>query len=314
MVGNLNPKFDAMIKADYPGTVAEVYVMEWVAVKKGAPLARLDTREVQAASMAADAQALQAEAAANRAVRECERALNLQEAGLMTEQGVEDADTQKKAALAAFEAAKAQAAVAQARLDKAVVRSPLAGVVAMRNVSPGDHASDNPIFRVVDNSLFDLTVAVPSTQIHEVAVGQPLTFTTEVVPGRTFEGSISFINPAVDRASRTVGVIAEVPNPDGTLKADLFVKGRILTKNREGVLQVPRAALQNWDLLKNKAALFVVEGETARKKSIETGLVSGEFVEVVSGIEKGEMVVTRGAFMLEDGDTVTATPSSGEGA
>ena len=91
VVGTLTPKFEAQVRAEYAGTVAEIYVTEWVPVKKGTPLARLDTRELEAAVQAAKAAALQAEAAAQRARREYERAVKLKEAGLMTQQGLDDA-------------------------------------------------------------------------------------------------------------------------------------------------------------------------------------------------------------------------------
>jgi len=295
VVGVLTPKSEAEVKAEYPGTVTQILVTEWVPVKRGQVLARLDTREAEAAR-------LQAKVAADRAQREYERALKLKEAGLMTSQGLEDAQTARDAAQAALSAV-------QARSDKGVIRAPIDGVVASRSTNVGDMATDKPLFRIVDNRLFDLTVTVPSSRIGSVAVGQSLNFTSDAVPGRTFEGKVAFINPSADPVSRAVKVVAEVPNADGALKSELFVRGVIATGSREAVLQVPRAAVLQWDLQAGTAELFVVEAGVARRRPVKTGMASGERVEVREGLAAGEKVVTRGAFNLKDGDRVSVQGS-----
>jgi membrane fusion protein (multidrug efflux system) len=301
VVGTLSPKFEAAIRSEYSGVVTQVLVTEWVPVKKGQTMARLDSRE-------AEASLLQVKAQASRDEREYERALKLKEAGLMTAQGLEDAKTRRDASTALLQ-------LAQARLDKSVIRSPMDGVVAYRGVSVGDYVENmgtpKPMFRIVDNRLFDLTVTVPSGKIHSVEPGQLLTFTTDAVPGRTFEGRVAFINPSAEENSRAVQVMAEVPNPTGELRADLFVKGKIHTLSRSGVLLAPRSALLTWDLESRKAEIFALEDGLARRRSVETGADAGDLVEVVSGLSSGDTVVTRGAFNLRDGDRVAVVGSRG---
>ena len=310
VVGVLNPKFSANIKSELNGVVAEVFVTEWVRVEKGTPLARLDTREEDAALNGFKAAVLQTEVAETRARREHERAVKLKVAGLLTQQGLDDARTALEAAEAVTQAARAQWKTAQARLEKAVLRAPMDGIVSFRGVSAGDRVENmggDPMFTLVDDRLFDLTVTVPSSRIREVQVGRPLSFTTDALPGRTFEGKVAFINPAAEGASRAVKVAAEVPNRDNALRAGLFVKGRIITAVRAGVLQVPRSALLSWDMGAGKADLFVIEGSTARRRTIRTGDAFEDTVEVVEGLKADDTVATRGAFNLTDGDTVSVT-------
>ncbi len=297
VVGTLEARFAAAVKPDASGTVSEVLVSQWVPVRKGQLLARMDDREARAAL-------LQARAEAARADRELERARKLKEAGLMTAQGLEDAETLRETAAAAL-------LLAETRLQKTEIRSPLDGVVAERTVSPGDfveNMSGPPMFRVVDNRLFDLTVSVPSSQIHRVAPGQALRFTTDAVPGRTFEGRVAYVNPVADPASRTVAVRAEVPNAEGLLRSGLFVKGTLLCGVREKVLLLPREALLSWDASAGTAEVFVVDGDRARRTAVRTGESSPGGVEVVSGLPEGAAVVTRGAFNLQDGDRVQVVP------
>jgi RND family efflux transporter MFP subunit len=175
----------------------------------------------------------------------------------------------------------------------------------------GDLTGDKTIFHIVDNRLLDLTVTVPSGETGSVKVGQPLTFSTDSLPGKTFTGKVAFINPAVSEADRSVKIVAEVKNEPETLKAGLFVKGKIITGSRTGVLQVARIGLITWDVAKRQAEVFVVNSDKAKRKTITTGALSGEQVEVSSGLAAGEFVVTRGSFNLKDGDTVKVIAGNG---
>lgn len=308
VVGTLTPKFQTEVKTEYSGTVTEVLVTEWVRVPKGTVLLRFDAREAEAAVAAARAGLLSAEVGMNRARRELDRTMKLKEAGLATPQNLDDAKTSSEAAEAQLAAAKAQKQMAETKLEKTVIRSPLDGIVASRTVNPGDFienmGSPKPMFRIVDNRRLDLTVTVPSSRISAVRMGQPLSFTTDAVPGRTFTGKVSFINPAADESSRTVKIVAVVDNPDETLKSGLFAKGEIVTGERKDVLRVPRSAFVTWDLAARSAVVFVVEGEKAVRRTVETGAGAGDDVEVTKGLSAGEKVVTRGAFNLSDGDRV----------
>jgi RND family efflux transporter MFP subunit len=329
VVGSLSSKFGADVKSEYTGIVTEVSVTEWVKVKKGDPLVRLDTREIdvfrqkaKAAVEVAKANLLQAEVATNRVDREYERASKLKEFGLITQQNLDDARTEQQAAYARIAAAKAQLKVAeedvrqaQTRLSKAVIHSPIDGVVSLRNVNVGDFVGEmgaKPMFRIVDNRVLELTVTVPSAEMASVRVGQPLTFSTTAIPGKSFKGKVMFINPVVNEADRSVKVVAEVDNTDGQLKGGLFVQGRILVGQRTGVIKVPRMALLTWDVAGNKADLLVVDAGIAHRKTISTGNSSGDMVEVASGLTAGTLVITRGGFNVKDGEKVNVTRVNGE--
>jgi RND family efflux transporter MFP subunit len=315
IVGSLAPKFAADLKSEFTAVVEDVYVTEWVHVSKGQPLAKLDTREPELAVEAAKAALLQAEVAATRADRELERTVKLKEYGLATQQNLDDARTAKDAAAAATAAARAALKAAETRLAKAVIRAPMDGVVAFRGVSVGDRVenmgSSAPMFRIVDNRLLDLTVTVPSTKSAGLHVGLPLEFTTAALPDRTFRGTVRFINPTVSEADRSLKVVAEVRNEDGTLRGGMFVKGQIKTGERTGVLQIPRAALLSWDLERNTGEIFVIKGDVAERRAVRTGDITGESVEVVQGIAPGEKVVTRGGFNLRPGDRVEIAKHQG---
>ncbi len=308
VVGSLAPKFSADVKSEVTGVVRAVYVTQWVPVRRGAPLAKLDTSETVAGLEALRAIVAQAAVNETRARRERDRAVQLREYGLITQQALDDAKSALEAAEAATQAARAQVTTGEARLAKSSIAAPIDGVVAERNVNVGDRVEnmggDSSMFRIVDNRLLDLTVTVPSGDLAAVRVGQRLEFTTDGVPGRTFTGKVMFINPAVDEGSRAAKVVAEVHNADGALRGGLFVRGRIVTGVRQGVLNVPRESLLNWNVEKRTAEVFVVQGDQARKCAVTVGTAGEKAVEISSGLDSGDVVVTRGAFAVRDGDKV----------
>ncbi len=314
VVGSLTPKLAADIRSEVSGTVLEITVTEWVPVKKGTVLARLDARESEAVVAVARAAVLQAEANETRAVREADRCERLRTAGLATQQMLDDARTVRDAAAASTAAAKAQLSAVEYRLEKTVIRAPFDGVVASRSIDVGDYVESmgapRPLFQVVDNRLLDLTVTVPSTRSALLRAGQRIEFTTDALPGRMFAGTIAHINPVIDESTRTIKVIAEVPNEDGVLRGGLFVSGRIEIGERRGVLQVPRTALLTWDVAGGHGELFAVENGIARRREVRTGAAAGDAVEIASGIQAGEQVITRGGFNVRDGDRVQVVPSS----
>jgi membrane fusion protein, multidrug efflux system len=328
VTGVLTPKVEAEVKTEIPGLVKELFVTEWVRVRKGQPLARISLAETEAlvkragANLeSAKASMVEARVAADRSEREKARILKLKEAGLATQQSVDDAISNTEAAQARIEAARAQVrageeelAQARARLAKGMVRSPIDGMVSLKDVNVGaltsDAAAGKPIFRIVDNRLMNLTVTVPSSRMSEVKLGQPVEFQTDAVPGKTFTGKVMFINPSVNDADRSLSVIAEVTNQPEVLKGGLFAKGKIVTGNRQGVLLVPRGTLATLDLEKRSAALFVVDKGVAHRREVATGAISGDHVEIASGLKAGEQLVSRGGFNIKDGDKVLVANSA----
>jgi membrane fusion protein (multidrug efflux system) len=181
-------------------------------------------------------------------------------------------------------------------------------VVAQRDINVGDlvgeAGSTRILFRIVDNRLLDLTVTVPSSEMAKIQVGQPLTFTTDALPGQNFTGQVKFINPAVNETDRSIKVIAEIRNDPEILKSGLFVKGRILTGRRAHVLEIPRSALLDWDVKARQGDIWVVVQGQAQRRKVQTGGLDRDWVEVASGLQAGDQVITRGGFNVQNGDRV----------
>jgi membrane fusion protein (multidrug efflux system) len=326
VTGNLAPKFEVDVKSEVVGLVSEVFVTEWVRVKKGEPLARIDIREqeafvkrTEAALESAKSSELQARVADNRARRELERMKKLKDNGLATQQALDDAVTEAEAAASRVEAAHALFRAAEedlnqvrTRLSKGRIVAPIEGIVSERRANVGDlvgeAGANQPLFHIVDNRILNLTVVVSSGTMAGLRRGQPLEFTTDALPGRTFKGTVMFINPAVNEADRSVRVIAEVNNAAGELKGGLFVQGRIVTGKRDGVILIPREALSGWDVAGKKAKLFIVEGDRAKSREVRTGAATEGGVEITAGLKSAETYIVRGAFNVKEGDKLIIAP------
>ena len=213
------------------------------------------------------------------------------------------------AARARVSAARAQSAVAReelrqarVRASKGIITAPISGVIALKEINVGDLTGDvaasKPLFRIVDNSLFNLTVTVPSTDSSRIKTSQPLQFSVDSLPGRTFTGRVMYINPELSASDRSLKVIAEVSNSDGLLKGGLFAKGRIIAGQRGNVLQIPRNAVATIDPATKGAVLFVVENGIARRREIKVAAITGESLEVAAGLKIGEQYVVRGGVKL----------------
>jgi membrane fusion protein (multidrug efflux system) len=320
VTGTLAPKFEVDVKSEIVGTVYSVNVNEWIRVKKGTTLARIDAREqtaivkrAEATLESAKASAMQAKVAANRAERERERMRKLKEVGLATQQGVDDAETEAAAASSRIDAANAQVRSAREellqagiRLSKGIITAPIDGIVSMRRVNVGDLVGeagvDKPLFHIVDNRILNLTVSVPSSEMSRIRLGQQVQFMTDALPGKTFIGKVMFINPSVNELDRALKINAEVRNASEELKGGLFVKGRIIMGTRQNVVKVPRTALIGWDVAGKKAKLYVVESDLARLREVKIGAVMQDKVEIMEGLKKEESYVLRGGFNVKDGD------------
>ena len=323
VTGSLEPKFSADIKTQIPGLVTEVYVTQWVRVRKGQPLARIDVAETAAITKRAEAgvatarsQLAEAQVMLSRAEREELRMRKLKEAGLVTQQAADDSQTESAAAKARVNAARAQIRATEeelqqsrARLAKGLVTAPFDGIVALRDINVGDLTSDaatgKPIFRVVDNRILNLTVTVPSVDSARIKVGQTLEFSVDALPGKTFSGRVMFVNPELNISDRSLKVVVEIQNQQELLKGGLYAQGRIVTGKRTAVLQVPRTVLANYDTAQQTATLFVAEGQSVRQRNVTTGAVNGGLVEIRKGLKQGEQYVSRGGFTLRDGDRIT---------
>jgi len=320
--GNLTAKNRAEVRSEVSSVIREVHVRDWVKVNKGDILAKIDSEEVAAAAAKAKAAAetakaayLEAQTYQNRAEREYERMQNLSRSGLATRQQMDDAETDRAAAKAKVASALAQVRAAEedfrqasVRLGKTVITAPISGTLAARNANVGDMpGGDNSpaLFIIVDDSIFDLNVSIPTVDIAGVGVGSRVEFTVDAFPSKVFDAKVAHVNPQVDSADRSVKVNIEVKNEENLLKSGFFVKAKIYTGNKIQAILLPQSAVFGTNTAERKAKIYVVENGTAKLKEVFTGSTYNGLIEITDGLKDGEQVVIRGGFTIKDGDKVS---------
>jgi Cu(I)/Ag(I) efflux system membrane fusion protein len=183
--------------------------------------------------------------------------------------------------------------------------SPASGVLTKKDVVPGMrvNAGDMP-FEIVDLSRVWVLADAYETDLRQVKIGMSATLTLKAFPNRTFTGRVAFIDPLLDPKTRTAKVRVEFPNPSGELRPEMFGEVVLLGKSREGV-RIPADAVIHSG---TKSVVFVALGSGKfQPREVELGEGNSEFVEVVSGLEKGDGVVTRANFLVDSESRLRAS-------
>ena len=219
-------------------------------------------------------------------------------------------DQQIEQIVATHEANRARVAAAQSRVNDTVIRAPFDGRVGLRRVSVGGLVAPGTVITTLDDtSMIKLDFTVPETAVAAMRPGLVLEARSVAWPGRAFTGRVASVDSRVDPQTRSVVVRALVPNDEDLLKPGMFLNVS-LERGEAEVLVVPEESL-----LPEQGSVFVyvVDDGQASRRRIETGRRSVGSVQVLGGLESGELVVTEGTQKLRDGATVEVVQGPGSG-
>jgi Cu(I)/Ag(I) efflux system membrane fusion protein len=184
--------------------------------------------------------------------------------------------------------------------------SPLAGVVLEKNVQEGEYVGEGMVlYRLANLSSIWAYVDVYEKDLRFAAPGREVRIITEAFPGRTFTGRVTFVDPVINPETRTVRVRAELPNPGGSLRPNMYVQAEIAVPGAE-LLSVPAAAVLS------TGARDVVWVETAENafepRAVTVGVRNEDFAQILDGLSEGEMVAATGGYLL-DSESALQLPS-----
>ena len=293
-VGSLRSDESVTLRPEVAGRISAIQFQEGQRVAKGAMLIRLDPA-------INDAEVLQARANITLAKSKFDRAVDLAKSNFISGQAKDEAENNLKVAEAAL-------ALAEARQAKMDIRAPFAGIIGLRSVSIGDYVkegADMVNLEAIDPLKVDFRV--PEMYMQQVQVGQPLSIALDALPGKTFDGRVTAVNPLLDAAGRSVVIRAQVRNADTSLRPGMFARVRLVTKLPQESLVVPEQALvpQGTD----QYVFKVIDGKAVRGK-VEIGQRRDGKAEIVSGIGADDVIVTAGQLKLRDGMSVQLAPSA----
>jgi len=333
--GNLAPKREVSVGAEISGLIAEVLVSENDTVSQGDVLARFDTQELKVNLAQAEARLAlaQASVAENRAGLE-QAELDLRRTQEVVDRGLasaaeldsvrvarEQATARLASARAAVREAEAAVSVAQTRLDKAIITSPIDGVVLERNVEPGNAVAANfqtpQLFLLAEDlRSMELQVSLDEADVGLVAPGQPATFSVDAWPDETFAAEVLkvYLYPTVENNVVTYTALLTADNEDGRLRPGMTATATITTGDRKQVLRVPNVALRftppsdeqrggitlgppgmgrREEADKPGNTVWVLRAGKPERVIIRTGHTDGRYTEVLSDeIAEGDEVIT----------------------
>src|SRR5437764_4476729 len=176
------------------------------------------------------------------------------------------------------------------------LNSPIDGIVVERNATIGASVgTDASLFKIIDLSRVWIDANVFEKDLQRVRLGQGVKLTVPAFPGSTFSGKVILVNSVVDPDTRTVKVRTEVPNPNGSLKPDMFANVEIITDVNRAAISIPQSAVLNDN---GQTVVFVAEGTGYQKRQVHTGIQNGDWVEIIDGLNAGDKLVVKGNYLL----------------
>ncbi|WP_447730486.1 efflux RND transporter periplasmic adaptor subunit [Pseudoxanthomonas suwonensis] len=283
----LEPRAESQVVAKTSGVALEVLVEEGQQVRAGQPLVRLDPDRARLT-------VAQNEALVRKLENNYNRARQLVEQQLISAGEVDQMRYDLEQARAAYDLARLE-------LSYTTVVAPISGVVASRDIKPGNFVQINsPIIRIVDSSRLEATLNVPEREMAKLRPGQAVTLVADALPGRSFTGVVDRVSPVVDNGSGTFRVVTSFAG-DGELAAGMFGRLSINYDQRADALVVPRTALLEDG---GEPAVYVVRDGHAARVGLRLGYNDGGWVEVREGLAEGDAVVVAGKAALREGTAV----------
>jgi len=216
-----------------------------------------------------------------------------------TQRAVGEAKARQAACKAAADATLVNGAkiqVAQARLERSLLRAPFDGVIAEINGELGEFVTPSPVgvptpatIDLIDASCLYISAPIDEVDAPAVSAGQKALITMDAFPDHSFPGFVRRVAPYVldvEKQARTVEIEAEIENPDSErLLPGYSADVEIVLETRAGVLRVPTQTIVNG------SQVYVLNGDTLEQREIQTGIRSWEYAEVLTGLEAGEQVL-----------------------
>lgn len=189
--------------------------------------------------------------------------------------------------------------LAKKKLADTRIRASIAGMVKEKLVSKGDYLRENtPVMIVVRMDPLRLRLALSEKYASQVRLAMPVRFAVEAYADELFTGKITNLSPSVDPQTRTFTVEAVVSNSSLKLKPGFFVKGWVVTDPTATALAVPQEAVVSFAGVKK---VFLLDGKKAKESLVQTGVVQGRLMEILTGVKTGDKVAVTSLSRLADG-------------
>ncbi len=260
-------------------------------VRQGQTLAVIDTRLLQIDLQKSESNVLKLK-------RDVQTYTELLEGNAATREKVDDIRQE-------YDDALNQSRQLRRQIADANIKAPTDGIIGTKPVEEGMFVSaGTEIASIVNLSRLKVQVYLTEAEVYQVTMGQKIKLTTEVYPGKTFTGTITFISPQANQAYNYQVEITVNNDKDSPLRSGTFVSADFSKQTTEEILLIPRQAL-NTSI--QDASVYVVQDEKAVLRNIKVGGEYGGNIQVTEGLKAGEQVITSGQINLKDGALINVS-------
>ena len=311
VTGELVAVNEASVAAEVEGRVTTILVDEGSAVEAGATVFEIDTERRQLEFDDARARVEEARSNLEQQERETQRWRSLHATKTASEARLDEAEAALRLMRSRLSSTRARLGLAERALRNASVVAPFAGTVARRYASEGEYIqSGADLFDLVSFNPIEVEFRVTERDSVRIELGQLLDVRVAPFPDEAFRAQVSMISPRIDPRSRTRRIKARIDNRETRLLPGLFARADLGVSERAAVPMVPESALlQRAD----GSIVFRMSGpDQVERVVIETGTIRDGYVEVVSGLDLGDLIVARGHAPLVDGSMVDVRSVTGE--
>jgi RND family efflux transporter MFP subunit len=339
VAAEFRPYQEVDVHAKVAGYVKRIYVDVGDRVKEGQLIAVLEIPELQDDVQTAEASVSKSQEEIRRAQADLERTQSAHEVahlaysrladvsktrpGLVAQQEIDDAlgrdrvgEAQVATAQASLSAAQQQLRVAQANRERvrtlfayAQIKAPFAGVVTKRYADTGSmiqtgissQTQSMPLVTLAQENLLRLVIPVPESTVSKIRLGSPVEVNVSAL-GKKLEGKVARFADQVDMATRTMHTEVDVPNPTGELVPGMYASASLLLNDERNALTVPIQALTRTE--DSVTVLLIDKQNKLEERSIKTGIETSDQVEILSGLQEGDLVVVGNRSQLQPGMAV----------
>jgi RND family efflux transporter MFP subunit len=325
---DISPNQVVNIFSRVDGYITKLHVDKGDYVRAGQLLVEIDHTDYQHAVnqakanlSAAKAKVSQQDAVVRNAKLTFDRVQTLIKDQFVSQQDLDTALVNFDAASAAQESLQAQVtqmevalAQAETRLAYSYIRAPFSGYIAERNLDTGAYVSSataststmsRGIMSLHDINTVRVLIEVVERDIPLVKVGQKAELRAEAYPDYVFEGTVTRVVQALNRATRTMTVEIDLSNKDRRLKGGMFARVEVMVGTHHQALQIPIDAVSR---LENMQYIYIVQEGKAQRVDIEIGARNGNHVEITKGLTGREQVIVAGKDLVHDGTPVLTQP------
>jgi membrane fusion protein (multidrug efflux system) len=285
------------VGADLPGVVDKIAFDSGNAVREGDVLAQLDTRQERAQLAAAEAQR-------DLAHLNFERMRGLLDQAVISKAEYDQATAEQRQT-------DARVGEIRAAIDRKTIKAPFSGVLGLRQINLGQYLSggDAVVNLQALNPIY-VNFGVPQQDSPRVRVGRDVRITADDLSRADFHGRVTAVDSVVDQATRNVQVQSTLANPQARLHPGMFVQAELTLGEIRSIVTLPASAI---NYAPYGDSVFVVgdlkdaKGQTyrgVRQQVVKLGATRGDQVAILSGIRKGDEIVTSGVFKLRNGAAV----------